>query len=267
MARPTLFTLFLAATAVAAFVRADDPESAAPKPAPPVPEAQVQTFTLPRDPRLNLFYSISTEDEVQLTWRNRRNAPLSFGAFGGGPVVALGTDWNVAAGGSKDFRGRVGSAFTFQTAEQARGPVTKGYNICTDGVFMIIPDNKSHLPLAKGFDAVQTIDIPAKSYDDQFKFTFSGGKGTISCMNDRDTGYGTAWKKESSKDGESIVEYYVQIADTNATPIGGESRFKVLRNLANRHTIRLHTDNTSEQAMPGDTEWRPYDTGRWNIPR
>lgn len=263
MTRQSLVHLFLTGIAVAAVAKAEDTVVAPPVPAPPVPVFQ----TAPGPPRDNRLISVFSKDEVRVTWSNKRRDRLSYGLLGRERELLTIANWAVAAGGEALSHSQVGHAYVFQTEANLRGPAHPDYGFPIAGMVMIVPDNKSHLPLAREFDAVQAITIPADSYDDYFKFTFENGKGTISSMNYRSTGYGTAWKKEYRRNDRAIVEYYVQIADTNASPVADTGRFKILRNPVNRHTIRLHTDNTSEQAMPGDTEWRPFDEGEWTFRR
>lgn len=84
------------------------------------------------------------------------------------------------------------------------------------------------------------------------------GEGRFTCLNGRATGYASVWKKEYQKNGEREIDYYVQVVQKDG--------YKVLRNLANRHTLRIQNNGQAEEAVPGTAEWRPV-SGSWIDPK
>lgn len=206
---------------------------------------QTITVTPPRDPRLNQLASVASKDKVNVTWKSSHpaalttyryhNDPLGFGSINTGELIP--------AQGENTFEATVGQAFRLY--EQKEG----------GRVFQfMVPDGKFEHPDDKKFEATQTIDVPPTG---SYAFTYDvPGRGYFDCMNRRGAGYGSVWTFTYQKNDQKYVDHYVQVV------VGTD--YLVLRNLANRHTVRLYHKGRGEEATPGVKEWKPLVDGGWS---
>jgi len=211
------------------------------------------TFRIPKPPNYYAPKSIASNDQVAITWSNSGAARLFLSWIDTGGKEFFSIDENrkapsVPAAGEFAYATKVGQAF-FCKLENG------GRTFC-----FMVPDGSFEHPDEKKFEETQKMDVSVSlgRNDPLFIFDLANGEGRFTCIDGMRTGYGTVWKKEFQKDGDREIDFYVQVVEGRG--------YKVLRNLKNRHTVRLGHNNRSEEASAGVEGWKPIQ-GSWIDPK